>query len=175
MPAEPVYTHRHDAGFLRSDWDYYTDASVDDAVARLREAAADGLSADEVLEFIRSAVDLDQITFREARMLNAILKSFYPQMTDPAERVADAFMAEMRKRVVNLDDMDDEQFANYTHPWIGSALRTGAGDPVMRGDELHDFMGDLQRIGHPPPSLVSIPLTSLHYEILREVGLRMRG
>ena len=177
MAAEAVYNHNHDAGWFRSDWNYFTDASVDDAVARLREAAGDGLTADEVLEFIKSAVDLDQITVREARMMNAILESFYPRMEDGAERVADAFMSKMRSMITNLDDMDDEEFADFYPTFIGTRQRTGAGDSVVKGEELGAFMNELDQIAHPPPRFVAIPglvLTGLE-TIKNAVSIPLRG
>jgi hypothetical protein len=149
MAYEPVNIHVHEAPWYRSNWEFFTDHSVDAGMEQMFQASADGIDADEAVNFIRTATDYDQMTFREARMINAVLQGAIPNMTLEAKHVTDAFDTRMRSMITNLHDDSDEQYANYFPEWIGTGRRTGAGDTVLEGEALYSFVNDLHQVAHP--------------------------
>jgi hypothetical protein len=160
---EEVNRHLHDAGWLRFDWNYYTDKSVDDAIAEFARHAHEpgGINVDHVMAFIRSATDSDQITDREARMLVAVLNGQIPNMTLEAKRLVDAFTQRMNTPGRDIFNTSDEMYSDESHDLFDgifgtSPHRTGAGDEVIAGEEMHSFIAQLDQIAHPWDQLAQI-------------------
>jgi hypothetical protein len=151
MPIENLNAHTHDAGFLQRDWDYFTDESVDIGAQGLAAAASDGLDAQEVVNFIKSGIDLDQVTDREARQISAQLRNYSGQMTGQAQQVADQFESTFLGRVNNLHDCRDETLSGSTHGgWFGPNLHNGTPDaPVLEGAELASFVDQIESTANP--------------------------
>ncbi len=133
--------HIHDAGLFRKDWEFYTDASADQAYRRFEVAAADGVDARETLEFIKSVEDYGQVSDREARQISGGLRRYYDRMDGGARALAISFDQEFQRRVPELHDCSEQKLSGIDHqPWYRASLRTH--DPekaVMSGQELTDF------------------------------------
>jgi hypothetical protein len=146
MPIEHLNTHTHDSGFLRFDWEYHTDASVDLGANKLNAVSHDGISAEELEEFIRSGADFDQITDREARQISAEIRKHFNQLTPEARKVAERFETKFQPLVDDLHDCSDERLAPHPHTWLGTAaIRDGLppDTAILEGGALNDFMGSL--------------------------------
>lgn len=145
MQPEALNRHRHDAGFWQRDWDYSTDASVDQAVTTFNSAAQDGVDGSEAAALVKSGSDHDQVTDREARQISAHLRAHYDQMSPEAKRIADHFEATFAPRVGNLHDASDEALSGYQHGgFFGTNLRICFPDaPVLEGADLQAFVGQV--------------------------------
>jgi hypothetical protein len=150
MPIENLTNHTHNAGLGRHDWDFSTDQSVDLAAEKLRAGAHDGLSASEVLEYIKSGLDFGQLTDREARQISAALRWHYHQMSPEAKAIADKFEATLQPRVGTLHDCSDEVLSGYEHDWLISFRMTDPDKAVLEGDDLNAFVADLEGRALPP-------------------------
>jgi polyhydroxyalkanoate synthesis regulator phasin len=161
---ELLNEHTHDAGLLRRDWKFYTDASLDLALQKLEAAGRDGISANELLDFVKAAVDFGQITYREARQLMGALNRLFPQLSPEARQVAsrlrDAlFEAYPPSRVPAngifvgnsdiLDLQDDDRYRN------------GTDGTNLNGEKLAALMTDLNNIANPLRSLGNINIGNL--------------
>jgi hypothetical protein len=163
MAQEFLNVHTHNTGFGRFDWDYATDASVDLAAEKLNAVAHDGVSADELLEFIKSATDGGQITDREARQISQALRSHYAQMSPEARAIADKFEAKFQGLVDNLHDASDDRMSGLPHDWLGLVEPRNVppgvpelDDGVLQGGDMDRFIADLDHTAHPLPQFVQI-------------------
>jgi hypothetical protein len=136
MANEITIRHTHDDGWLHSGWDYHKDASVESAAAQLNADARDGLTADELMNFINSALDQGQMTEREARQLSEGLRRHYDQMPADVRAVAEKLDLKLQGLVGNVHDASEDRFR---HP--GDIV-------VLEGDRLDSFL-DVANMGHP--------------------------
>jgi hypothetical protein len=151
MANETWNVHTHDAGLFRFDWDYYTDATLDQAYQTFKASASDGVSSAEVLNLIRAGTDFDQLTAREARQIHGALNAHWGQLSPEAKKVATKAM-EVTDAAYPGSWVDDRLgFRGYWSPapliynrdedYAAKGDRTSA---TMQGDQLNAFVTDLE-------------------------------
>jgi hypothetical protein len=137
MAREDLIYQTHNAGLFHHDWDFAKDASVERAISTLGAAARDGVTAQELTDFVASALDGGQLTEREARQLSWGLREHYNQMSPEVRKMAEQIDLKLQQLVGNVHDASDERFASFTET------------VVLSGNDLDAFMNDVQAMKSP--------------------------
>ena len=145
MSTEALNTRTHDSGFLRWDWTYWTDQSVDDGYASLKAHGQDGIDQAELVAFLKSAGDHDELTDREARQIANTLRVHYHQMDATARQTADAFDAKLVSLLPDVHDCSHEKLAGYKYGsgfgFTPIGVRSGYPDrAILAGEELRSAL-----------------------------------